>query len=59
MNDVTYYVAMAFIRTEEGDLLPAEAKDFQDPGAAREAQRLSALHPSAVPFPRAVTSRLQ
>jgi hypothetical protein len=53
MADVTYYVAMAFVRTEEGDLVPAEAKDFQDPGAARrEAQRLSALHPGALAFSR-------
>jgi hypothetical protein len=53
MTDVTYYVAMACVRTEEGELLPAEAKDFQDPGAARrEAQRLSTLHPGALAFSR-------
>lgn len=53
MPSITYYVALPFVRTEEGDLVPGEAKDFRDSVAAkRAAQAMAAKHPGAVAFSR-------
>jgi hypothetical protein len=49
----TYYVALPFTRTEDGDLVPGEAKECQSAlGAAREASRMALTHPGAVAFSR-------
>jgi hypothetical protein len=49
----TYYVALPFTRTEEGDLVPGEAKECQSAhGAEREASRMALTHAGAVAFAR-------
>jgi len=49
----TYYVALPFVRTEEGDLVAGEAKECQsDFGARREAARMALTHAGAVAFSR-------
>jgi len=53
MAEVTYYVAMPFIRTDDGDLVPGEAVECPTASAAiREAERLGHLHAGAVAFSR-------
>ncbi|PNG25713.1 hypothetical protein [Methylocella silvestris] len=53
MAEVTYFVAMPFLRTEDGDLAVGEAKELQTAGAAvREAQRLAMTAAGAVAFSR-------
>jgi hypothetical protein len=53
MATVTYYVALPFIRTEDGDLVAGEAKEMQSSGAAvREAQRMAITAAGAVAFSR-------
>ncbi|ACK51703.1 conserved hypothetical protein [Methylocella silvestris BL2] len=53
MAEVTYYVALPFIRTDDGDLVPGEAKEFQSAGAAvSEAQRMAFKAAGAVAFSR-------
>jgi hypothetical protein len=53
MGTVTYYVALPFIRTEDGDLVPGEAQERQTASAAvREAQRMAATAAGAVAFSR-------
>jgi hypothetical protein len=50
---VTYYVALPFVRTEDGDLVPGEAKECPTAyGAEREAFRLAAAHAGALAFSR-------
>ncbi len=42
MGSVTYYVALPFVRTEDGELVAGEAQERQTAGAAvREAQRMT------------------
>jgi hypothetical protein len=49
----TYYVALPFLRTEEGDLVAGEAKECQtETGARRAAYRMSLTHIGAVAFSR-------
>ncbi|MGD0635158.1 MAG: hypothetical protein ABSA13_12920 [Beijerinckiaceae bacterium] len=53
MGSVTYYVALPFVQTEDGDLVAGEAKELQSAGAAvREAQRLALTAAGAVAFSR-------
>lgn len=55
MADVTYYVALAFLRDDDGSLVPGEAQECQTPAAAlRRAEMLSraAGHSGAVAFSR-------
>ena len=50
---ITYFVAMPFVRTEEGDLVPGEAQDRQTAFAAiNAARKMARLHPGAVAFSR-------
>ena len=50
---VTYYVALPFIRNEEGELLPGEAQDRQSAGAAESlARKLALTSAGAVAFSR-------
>jgi hypothetical protein len=50
---VTYYVALPFVQTDDGELVAGEAKEFQTAGAAvREAQRMSIVAAGAVAFSR-------
>ena len=50
---VTYYVALPFVRTEEGELVPGEAQDRQTASAAVEAaRRMAATSAGAVAFSR-------
>ncbi|MBI5264391.1 MAG: hypothetical protein HY852_21555 [Bradyrhizobium sp.] len=55
MADVTYYVALAFLRDDDGSLVPGDAQECQTPAAAlRRAEVLSraAGHSGAVAFSR-------
>ena len=46
---ITYYVALPFIRTEDGSLVAGEAQDRPTPDAAVNAARsMSRTHPGAV-----------
>ena len=50
---VTHYVALPFVRSDESDLVPGEAKELQTAGAAvREALRMAAIAAGAVAFSR-------
>ena len=50
---VTYYVALPFLRNEEGELVPGEAQDRQSAGAAESLARKMALTAAgAVAFSR-------
>ncbi len=50
---VTYYVALPFLRNEEGDLVPGEAQDRQNAGAAESlARKLALTSAGAVAFSR-------
>jgi hypothetical protein len=50
---VTYFVALPFTRTEEGELKAGEAKECASAAAAeREAYRLAAWNAGAVAFSR-------
>lgn len=52
---VTYYVALPFSRTEEGDIVSGEAKDFQQASAAVRAASFMAADPKlcgAIAFSR-------
>lgn len=50
---VTYYVALPFVRTEGGDLVPGEAQEHQTASAAiRGAERMAATAAGAVAFSR-------
>ena len=50
---ITYYVALPFIRTEDGSLAAGEAQDRQTADAAVKAARsMSRIHPGAVAFSR-------
>jgi hypothetical protein len=53
MADVTYYVALPFTLSEDGDLIAGEAKECQSAhGAVREARRLALTSAGAVAFSR-------
>lgn len=53
MGAVTYYVAMPFIRTDEGNLVAGEAQDRQSAGAAESAaRRMAETSAGAVAFSR-------
>lgn len=53
MDTVTYFVALPFQQTEDGELVPGEAKECQSSSRAiREAERLSRTHAGAVAFSR-------
>lgn len=53
MDTVTYFVALPFQQTEDGELVPGEPKECQSSSqAAREAERLSRTHTGAVAFSR-------
>ena len=50
---VTYYVALSFVRNEEGELVPGESQDRQSASAAeRLARKLSLTSAGAVAFSR-------
>lgn len=50
---VTYYVAMAFFRNEDGELVPGEAQDRQSASAAESlARKLALTSAGAVAFSR-------
>ena len=50
---VTYYVALPFVRNEEGELVPGEAQDRQSAGAAESlAKKLALTSAGAVAFSR-------
>ncbi|ACK52014.1 conserved hypothetical protein [Methylocella silvestris BL2] len=53
MAKVTYYVALPFVWTEDGELVAGDAKEFQSAGAAvGEAQRMALKAAGAVAFQR-------
>ncbi len=53
MAAITYYVALPFVRNEDGNLVAGEAQERQSAGAAvREAQRMALTSPGAVAFSR-------
>ncbi len=55
MADLTYYVALPFLRNDDGLLIPGEAQECQNPAAAlRQAEMLSrgAGHSGAIAFSR-------
>jgi hypothetical protein len=53
MAEVTYYVALPFTLTEDGELVAGEAKECQSAhGAVREARRLASASAGAVAFAR-------
>ena len=53
MVAVTYYVALPFVRTEEGELAPGEAQEKQTATAAvNEARRMAEKTAGAVAFSR-------
>ena len=50
---VTYFVALPFVRNDEGELVAGEAQERQTAGAAvREARRMTLVSPGAVAFSR-------
>ncbi len=53
MANITYYVALPFVRTEEGDLVTGEAQDRQTAFAAvNAARKMATTHAGAVVFSR-------
>jgi hypothetical protein len=53
MDTITYFVALPFQQTEEGELVAGEAKECQSAQSAiRAAERLSRLNAGAVAFSR-------
>ncbi|QAY96375.1 hypothetical protein CWB41_12075 [Methylovirgula ligni] len=53
MDTITYFVALPFYRTEDGELVPGDAIECADAGrAVREAERLSRLNAGAIAFSR-------
>jgi hypothetical protein len=53
MASVTYFVALPFVRTEDGDLVAGEAQERPTADAAiREARRMAATAAGAVAFCR-------
>lgn len=54
-DKITYYVALPFNRTEEGDIVAGEAKDFQQASAAIRTASFMAADPNlcgAIAFSR-------
>ena len=64
MAAVTYFVALPFVRNEDGELVAGEAQERQSAGAAeRAARRMAETSPGAVAFrgpasPRPASSRM-
>src|SRR5580658_292085 len=53
MGEVTYFVALPFARTDEGELVAGDAIECSNAGrAVREAERLSRINAGAVAFSR-------
>ncbi len=55
MADVTYYVALPFLRDDDGSLVPGEAQECQNPAAAmRRAEIMARVagHSGAIAFSR-------
>ena len=53
MNAVTYYVALPFVWTEDGDLIAGQAQDRQSAGAAESvAKKMAEVSAGAVAFSR-------
>ena len=53
MGIVTYYVALPFIRTDDGEIVAGEPRELRTAGAAvREAQRMAMNAAGAVAFSR-------
>lgn len=53
MGEVTYFVALPFARTDEGELVAGDAIECANAGrAVREAERLSRLNAGAIAFSR-------
>jgi hypothetical protein len=51
---VTYFVALPFTRTDDGEVVAGDAKELRTAGAAvREAQRMALAAAGAVAFSRA------
>jgi hypothetical protein len=52
--EVIYYVALPFVRNDEGELVAGEAQECQTSTAAiRRAQSMAAVHAGAIAFARA------
>ena len=52
-ENITYYVALPFIRSEDGDLVAGEARDYQFANAAiRGARSMAAINAGAIAFSR-------
>ncbi len=53
MASVTYYVALPFVRTEEGELMAGEAQECPSAaGAIRRAQNMAVINAGAIAFAR-------
>ena len=53
MEAITYFVALPFVRTDDGEVVAGEAKELRTAGAAvREAQRMALTAAGAVAFAR-------
>ena len=53
MSEITYFVALPFTRSEDGDLIAGEAIECSNAGrAVGEAERLSRTNAGAVAFSR-------
>lgn len=53
MANITYFVALPFSQSEEGDLSAGEARDYQDGHAAiRGARSMAAVNAGAIAFSR-------
>jgi hypothetical protein len=53
MASVTYYVALPFVSTEDGEFVASEAQECQTATAAiRRAQSLASSHAGAIAFAR-------
>lgn len=53
MSALTYYAALPFARTANGNLVPGKAKEFASAFAAKQAaESLAQLHAGAIAFSR-------
>jgi hypothetical protein len=53
LDNITYYVALPFVRSEEGDLVAGEPRDYQLANAAvRGARSMAAISAGAIAFSR-------
>jgi hypothetical protein len=52
-ENITYYVALPFVRNDEGDLVAGEARDYQQANTAiRGARSMAAINAGAIAFSR-------